>query len=367
MDVLRRRIEASPYIGEFMQIGTLTAGPAKKRWTSFLALLAFSLLRTSLSCAQGVTLESEFARISKWFSEEAVSGLAFNSASVLAPPVELRPLQLMAAFNLGLGNVPLDTGQFPEFRLQTLREKDIKGGFQSSLPFPDLNAQMRVGLPSRFDAAVKLSFLSTPKQKPSPDTEAKLHTAALGFEARRHFFGGRFPLCSVTGSANYMAGALVFNSKSSDEIQEGFDLDSVNSGELAWKIKSLGVNALLSDSFGAWMPFGGVGYSYSQATVRARITNEFQSELLFPTIGEHTAAVNAGQVRAVLGAGYQWGAWNLYVTGETVASGRWAGKNSAFHFGLAMPLNLGRQGGAKKLKIAQQAPEAEPSGLFVIQ
>ncbi|MBI4375543.1 MAG: autotransporter outer membrane beta-barrel domain-containing protein [Elusimicrobia bacterium] len=308
------------------------------------AALHFSLSLPALS-QDAPSMSDDFEKITEWLSHEIVEGLAFNAGSTFDPPREVKGLRLQPDLSLGVGMIPLDKSKFPEMATHALREIEPAGIFSSKVLIPNLAMHLRLGLPARFDLAIRGANMTTPpRYRISPKATGKGQSNSIGFSLRKHMIGGERPLLTVGANYNHVFGRFDFNSRFDLDEIEGFSASSDIDGLIAWDVRSYGLNAVLSQTFGAWTPFAGLGYNHARGSVRSRIEALSETPLFLPVVGESSQRPETNSARVILGAQLNYSWVNFFTNGEVKAIGVGKGKTFIVHAGLSLPFEIGRHG-----------------------
>lgn len=290
----------------------------------------------------------------QWLSHEMVQGLGFNAGSTFDPPREVTDRRFQPDLSLGIGHMPLDKSRFPEPQTPALKELNAARIFPSAVLFPNLTMHWRLGLPGRSDLAIRFADMTTPPgYKISPGTAGKGQSNSIGFGLRRHFFGGDAPLLSLGANYNYVFGRFQFKTKFNVNTVQGFSADNNVDGTIQWSVNSMGLNAVLSQTFGRWTPFMGVGYNYVTGSVRSRLEAVSESPLISPIVGEGSERPEASQARVILGTQMNRSWVHLFANGEVKAIGIGSGKSWIVHAGLTLPFHLGSSKGMLARKAAR--------------
>ncbi len=311
--------------------------------------------------AANPSMSDDFQRMMGWLSHEMAQGLAFNAGSTFDPPKEVKSRRLQPDVSLGVGRMALNKTTFPEPRVAALRDLDAQSIFPSSILFPNLVAHLRAALPGRMDLSLRFTDMTTPPgYKISPTTTGKGQSNTFGIGLRRHFFGGDLPSLAVGANYNHVYGRFTYQTKFKINNISGFSADSDVNGALAWNINSFGLNGVVSQAFGKWTPFAGLGYNYATGSVRAHLQVDSQTPVIAPIVGEASDHPEANQGRVILGASRD-GSWmDFFLNGEVKALGQQAGKSWIVHAGVSLPFRIGTKGfyPATAPETAVEAPRA---------
>jgi hypothetical protein len=312
-------------------------------------------------------MSDDFTRMMQWITQQTAEGLAFNTGSTFDPPNEMQPWRMQPDINLGFGVLPYDKSAFPEIQVGELAEKNPKAMLPDRVVFPNLTTHLRVGLPWRLDAGVRLVNVTVPKgYKLSESTKGDGQINTIGFSIRKHFFGGDDPLLSFTGAYNRVFGHFNFKNEFKDVVlyaSGGSQIiaDSLNQGRLDWDVRSYGINATVSQVFGRWTPFAGFGFNHMFGLVHGRLDGVWQTPLVSPSVGEAVEDPEPTQGRVLFGAQRDGEKLSYYFNVEVKAIGTQAGKTFIFMAGLAAPFKLGA-GNTLAPERRARAPSRRPEG-----
>lgn len=313
--------------------------PPGKPW-----LTAALLVLAALPARSAPSMNGDFERMMGWLSNEVVQGLSFNAGSMFDPPCELRKWHIQPDVSLGLGSIPLNKGKFPHIETPALADKGPEKLLPNSVQFPNLALHLRMGLPGRFDFTLRGANMTVPKgYKLAKGTLGNGQSNSIGFSLRRHFLGGNdWPLVTVSGNYNHVKGHFNFLSNwQRVELTPGFQVDSKNTGRLEWNVNSLGVNTIMSQSYGIWTPFIGAGWNYLYGSMKARLQADFATPLIAPAIGEASDHPEQHQARVIVGTQLDRSRFSLFVNGEMKAIGMQAGKAFIIQLGVVTPFRIG--------------------------
>lgn len=289
-------------------------------------------------------MSADFERMMGWLSNEVVQGLSFNAGSTFDPPYELRAWRVQPDISLGVGSMPLNKGKFPFIETPALKEKKPENLLPNSVSFPNLALHFRVGLPNRFDVTFRGANMTVPKgYKLAPGTEGNGQSNSMGIGIRRHFLGGReLPLLSVSANVNHVKGYFNFlNAWQRLELTPGFSVDSRNVGRLEWNVNSVGLNAVVSKTYGIWTPFMGLGWNRMSGSMKARLQADFATPLISPAVGEASDHPEENQARVIVGTQLDRSRFSLFLNGEIKAIGIQSGKAFIVQMGAAFPFRIG--------------------------
>lgn len=312
----------------------------KKSW-----LLALSLvLVPGTSRAANESLSGDFQAMMDWLSGQAVQPVAFNAGTTFDPPQELKPGELQLEPTFGMGILPLDITKFPTLKNQTLNDQHVGSFFPQRVPFPDMTAHVRYGLPGRWDLSFRLSNVTIPTIAMTAQTKVSGQVNNFGFQARK-FFGGRGedPSLSLSAHANWLVGHFNFGNTMKDVALGDLTSNAANSGSMAWNLGSVGVNAVVSRSYGHWVPFVGVGYNLASGSLKATMRTDFDTYLAAPAMSAQSSRPRSQNIRVLFGTEVvRTSAANLFLSGEWQALGTGGGGETFnVHLGAILPLRFG--------------------------
>lgn len=294
--------------------------------------------------AANSSMDPDFTSMMNWLGNGMAQGLAFNAGETFDPPREITDHRLQPDISLGYGELPLNKSQFPQLQTQALATMSPQSIFPSTVGFPNLVAHFRAGLPWRSDFALRLANMTSPPgYKISPTTTADAQSNSIGFSLRKHFGGGENPLFSLGLDYNHVYGHVTYNSSFglSDIGGSGLNTTMPILGGIQWNLNSMGVNAIVSQPFGSFTPFGGVGYSYVTGSVHTSLEADSDTFLVQPTIGSSTNHPSPDQGR-LLGGFELEGSWlHYFVSGELKEGGVDSGKSWIVQAGLTLPIHIG--------------------------
>lgn len=279
--------------------------------------------------------------MSQWLSHELAQGLAFNAGSNFDPPKEVKGYYLQPDVSFGVGRMPLDKRNFPVITTPALNDFGGANLFPSSILFPNLALHLRMGLPWRGDLYVRLADATTPPgYKISPTMTAAVQTNSYGAGVRQHFFGGDWPALTLGAHFNHIRGRTHLKGKFSVNTN-GFTADSDFVGDINWSVNSYGLTAILSQSYGSWTPFAGVGYNYAAGSVRTRLDLQSATFLIPDIIGEGSEHPEKSQGREIVGFSYDRRTWSAFANGELKALGQLQYRSYIVQVGAALPFEIG--------------------------
>lgn len=301
------------------------------------------------------SIASDFQSIMEWLTNETVQGLAFNAGSTFDPPDEIAPGRIQPDVSLGVGYLPLDKGKFPTIVVPALAKLDPARALPDHVTFPNLTLHMRMGLPNRWDFSWRGANMTVPQgYRLTPQTRSDGQSNSLGFGLRKHLWGGGRPLVSIAGNFNYVFGRFNFYNDYKDlELTPGVFVDSRNRGQLAWSVASIGLNAIVSQNFGVWTPFFGIGYNRMSGSVRGHLESDFNTPLIHNPVAEASDRPEEHQGRVIFGAQLDRSRLSYFLNGELKAIGASAGKTFIVSMGIAAPFHIGHIGGNSRHVDAQ--------------
>jgi len=308
------------------------------------ALLFLLLAFPSSSRAQNPTLSDDLTSIMEWLTYQTAQGLGFNAGSTFDPPNEMKPWRMQPDVSLGLGILPYNKDTFPTIQVEALEEQNPSDMLPDKVLFPNLTVHVRMGLPGRMDVGGRFANMSTPKNyRLSKTTRGNGQSNSFGFGVRKHFFGRGRPLLSIAGAYNHTFGSFNFVNRSEDlELVPNFTASSTNSGVLDWDVRSLGINIIVSQAYGKWMPFFGAGYNRMSGTVHGKIEARWESALP-PSLGKAVSRPEPNQARLILGFQRDGSFFDFFINGELKALGPQAWKSYIISTGWVAPFRLGAE------------------------
>lgn len=305
---------------------------------------AFSLVILLLPAAASaqVSLSSDFARMMTWLSQQVVDPLAFNAGTTFDPPNEVKPGRVVLDGSMGVGIMPLDISKFPQLQNPTLNQENVGSSFPQQMPFPDLTGHIRVGLPWRSDIAVRGTDTTIPNLTVTPGTTASAQANNVGVELRTFFFGRHDePSLALSAYANRLWGQFTFANTFNNVNLDGILADASNKGTMAWDLSSVGLNAVVSQHYGNWTPYGGLGYNAASGSLKASLNTTFNTFLATPSSAQESSSPSANNLRLLFGTELQRrNGHDLFVAGEFLLTGAEA---HAFniHLGMLLPTHAG--------------------------
>ncbi len=290
------------------------------------------------------SLATDFAGMSQWLSDQFAQGLAFNAGETFDPPKEIKGYYLQPDVSFGVGLIPFDKREFPQMTVPELQNGVGANLFPTSTLFPNFAFALRMGLPWRGDIYVRVADATIPAgYKISPTMTAQVQTNSIGWGIRKQFFGGEdVPMLTVGGVYNHVQGYTKLKGTFGVSAS-GFTADDQFNGDIAWSINSFGLTAIVSQSFGSWTPFGGIGYNYTTGSVAVSL--ELQSgTFLVPDItglGSDRPEVSEG--REIVGVSYDRPKWSAFANAELKALGELQYRSWIIQSGVAIPFSFGRK------------------------
>lgn len=296
--------------------------------------------------AANPSMSSDFSAMMGWLSQEMAQGLAFNAGSTFDPPHEVKSRRLQPDISFGAGRMSLDKKKFPEPQTPALKELNAAKIFPSAVLFPNLAMHLRAGLPGRMDFSIRLANMTTPPgYKLAGGVAAKGQSNSIGFGLRRHFFGREgAPLLGLGANFNHVAGNFHLKTRFSVNTVQGFSADSDVNGDFRWNVSSFGLNAMLSQNYGVWTPFFGLGCNYSAGSVSTQLDATPNTPLISPIRGLASSHPEQNQARLIIGTQMNRSWINLFANGEVQAVGQHAGQSWIVHTGVSLPFEVGWKG-----------------------
>jgi hypothetical protein len=294
--------------------------------------------------AQNPTLSNDFDKIMGWLAGQTAQSLGFNAGSTFDPPNEMRKWRIQPDVSFGIGVMPFDKSIFPRMDVQALEDQEPGALLPNDVKFPNLTLHMRLGLPQRMDLGLRGVNMTVPKgYKLSENTTGSGQSNTIGVSLRKHFLGGTAPLVSLSMFYNHVTGYFSFANQFTDlELTPGFFASSKNNGQLEWDVRSIGLNMVLSQVWGKWTPFLGMGYNRVSGNVTGRMTANWATPLIQPSVGQATASPEPDNTRLILGFQRDGSLMHFFMNGEFKVSGFQSGKAFVISTGLAAPFNIGR-------------------------
>ncbi|MDE1975722.1 MAG: hypothetical protein KGI84_00500 [Elusimicrobia bacterium] len=292
-------------------------------------------------------MNTDFANISQWLSRNIALGLAFNAGETFDPPREVKDRRLQPDISLGAGFLPLDTARFPATPALTNENINAASFFPSHVLFPNLVMHLRAGLPHRCDFALRVADMTTPPgYRLSGSLYGQGQSNSLGADLRKHFLGrDGDPMVTISADYNYVFGRFSFHETLPVSVETGtggsIGIDNNLSGNLRWSVASYGLNFVVSQQYGNWIPFVGLGYNHAIGSVSAGLSDNGDPNLFTPVSGEGFSRVTPDQARGLLG--WQWvHSWiDYFAEGEIEAAGPESGKVWILQAGISLPFHIG--------------------------
>lgn len=288
------------------------------------------------------SMSDDFASMSRWLSHEMAQGLAFNAGETFDPPREVKGYYLQPDVSLGVGKIPFDKRDFPDLKVQALKDEGGPNLFPNSTMFPNLAMHLRMGLPWRGDAYVRVADATTPSgYKISPTMTAQVQTNSIGFGLRQHFFGeDEWPRLTLGAHFNHVKGYTKLRGKFTIAAP-GINQDDPFNGDIKWSINSFGLTAILSQTYGAWTPFAGMGYNYATGSVSTslELASSNVNNRVFGAGSDHP---EQSQGREIFGVSYDRPTWSFFANGELKALGQLQYRSWIVSAGFALPFDIGR-------------------------
>ncbi len=286
---------------------------------------------------------TDFNSMMQWLGKGMAEGIGFNAGETFDPPHEVTDKRLQPDVSFGAGQLPMNKSRFPQMQSPALAGMNPAAIFPSQVLFPNLAMHLRAGLPFRCDFALRAADMTTPSgYKLSPSVSGKGQSNSYGATLRKHFFGGEsLPLLTFGANFNHVQGRFSYASVFDVNEAPAPPLASVVNGNLAWNVDSYGLNAVVSQQFGAWIPFAGLGYNYVTGSVTATLQTDPESFLVLPTFGSSTQSPSRDNGRVLFGLEHEGALFHLFVNGEVAATGIDAGKAVIVQTGVSLPIHIG--------------------------
>ena len=316
-------------------------------------------------------LNEDFRNMAQWMSHELAQGLAFNAGSTFDPPREVKGYYLQPDLSVGVGRMPFNKTRFPTLTTPALNEYGGANLFPDAVNFPNLAVHARMGLPWRGDVYARWANATTPPgYKISPTMTAAVRTNSFGFGLRQHFFGKEpeQPMLTLGAHYNHLRGHTGLKGKFLVDTS-GFTADQDFEGKIDWNLSSLGLTAILSQSFGRWTPFGGFGLNRASGSVGVRLEMKSRTFLIEDVLGVGSEKPEKYSGRWIGGAEYAFNRWSLFANAELKALGQLQYRSFIFHVGAALPFEIGgktifrRRGGSAPDRPTPLLPD-EPEPKF---
>ena len=291
-------------------------------------------------------MNADFTSISQWLSQNIAQGLAFNAGETFDPPREVKDRRLQPDISIGGGFLPLDTAKFPATPALSKQGIAAASFFPSHVLFPNLVMHLRAGLPHRCDFALRAADMTTPPgYKLSGGLSGQGQSNSLGFDLRKHFLGrDGDPMVTVSADYNYVFGRFNFSETLPVSVENSgnpIPIDNNLVGTLRWSVASYGLNFVVSQQYGRWTPFVGLGYNHAAGSVSAGLSDTGDPNEFTPVIGQGSSKVTPDQARGLLG--WQWtrGWIDYFAEGEIEAAGPESGKVWILQAGISLPFYIG--------------------------
>jgi len=288
------------------------------------------------------SMSADFGAMSQWLSHEMAQGLAFSAGETFDPPREVKGYYLQPDISLGVGKIPFDKRDFPVLQTQALQDEGGSDMFPNSTLFPNLALHLRMGLPWRGDAYVRVADATTPSgYKISPTMTAQVQTNSIGFGVRQHFLGeDEWPTLTVGAHFNHVRGYTKLRGKFN--ITSGLLTQNDSfSGDIKWNVNSFGLTAILSKTYGSWTPFAGMGYNYTTGSVSTTL-DLAASQVNSRVFGAGSDRPEKSQGREIFGVSYDRPTWSFFANGELKALGQLQYRSWIVDAGFALPFDIGR-------------------------
>ena len=290
--------------------------------------------------------------MSQWLSDQMAQGLAFNAGETFDPPKEVKGYYLQPDISLGVGSIPFNKKDFPDLQTQALKDEGGANLFPSSTLFPNLALHLRMGLPWRGDFYVRVADATTPPgYKISPTMTAQVQTNSFGFGVRQHFLGGDIPTFTLGAHYNHVQGYTKMKGKFTINSNQLTQDDSFT-GDIKWNVNSFGLTAVVSQSFGAWTPYGGLGYNYTTGSVSTDLELA-ASQVNTRVFGAGSDRPEKSQGREIIGVSYDRPTWSFFLSGELKALGQLQYRSYIVDAGVALPFEIGG-----RMLISKKRPSA---------
>jgi hypothetical protein len=268
-------------------------------------------------------------------------GLAFNAGENFDPPKEIRGYYLQPDVSFGVGLIPFNKSQFPNMQTPELQNGVGASLFPNSTLFPNLALHLRMGLPWRGDLYVRFADATTPPgYRISPTMTAQVQTNSIGWGIRQHLFGGDYPVLTLGAHYNHIQGYTKLKGTFGVSAED-FTADDQFNGNIDWSINSFGLTAIVSQSFGHWTPFGGLGYNYATGSVHVDLNLVSGTSLVPDITGQGSDHPEKSQGREIVGVSYDRENWSAFANGELKALGQLQYRSWIVQVGAALPFDIG--------------------------
>ena len=293
--------------------------------------------------AANPSLAPDIAGMSQWLSDQMAQGLAFNAGDNFDPPKEIKGYYFQPDVSFGVGLIPFDKREFPQMQVTQLQNGVGAGLFPNSTLFPNLALHLRMGLPWRGDFYLRLADATTPPgYRISPTMTAQVQTNSFGAGIRQHLFGGDYPVLTLGAHYNHVQGYTKLNGTFGINA-DGFTADDNLNGDIKWNVNSFGLTAIVSQTYGRWTPFGGIGYNYATGSVSVSLNLISNTFLVDSVSGVGSDRPEKSQGREILGVSYERQNWSAFANGELKALGGLQYRSWIAQAGIALPFDIGRQ------------------------
>ncbi len=279
--------------------------------------------------------------MSQWLSAQMAQGLAFNAGSNFDPPQEVKGYYLQPDVSFGVCLIPFDKRQFPQMQNSQLQNGVAQGLFPNSTLFPNFALHLRMGLPWRGDLYVRFADATTPSgYRISPTMTAQVQTNSFGWGIRQHMFGGDYPTLTLGAHYNHVQGYTKLRGAFPVSAGGG-TYDNNFTGNIDWSINSFGLTAIVSQTFGRWTPFGGLGYNYATGSTHVDLNLQSQDFLVQSVAGQGSDRPEQSQGREIVGLSYDRDTWSAFANGELKALGQMEYRSWIVQVGAALPFDIG--------------------------
>ncbi len=309
-------------------------------------------------------LNTDFTNMMGWMSGQMANGLGFNAGETFDPPREVTDRRIQTDLSLGIGSMPFNKSQFPQFTDSSLQAAGVENFFPSSVLFPNLTMHLRAGLPWRSDFALRFADMTTPPSyKLSNSLTGNGQSNSIGATLRKHCFGeGDEPLLTFGANYNHVFGNFAYGTSFSNTI-DALPVNENVSGRLNWNVNSFGVNAILSHVFGNWVPFFGLGYNYVTGSVSAGLSAVDSNNNLGPIQGSASNVPYPNNASVIFGAQFNHSWANWFFNGELEAAGPDKGKAWIAQAGFSLPFYIGVSGVSKEKYMKGKGSQKEETPL----
>ncbi len=290
-------------------------------------------------------MSEDFRNMTQWLSHEMAQGLAFSAGSTFDPPREVKGWALQPDLSLGIGRIPFNKTAFPHLTVPALEQQGGAKIFPSSVLFPNLALHLRMGLPWRGDAYLRLADATTPPgYKISPTMTAQVQTNSFGAGIRQHFdlWNEDLPKIALGAHFNHVQGRTRLKGNFNVDVDNNFKADSQLNGEIDWSLNSFALTAVAHKSYDAWTPFLGFGYNYTTGSVRSKLELKSRTFLITDIVGESSEHPEQSQGRWIAGVQYARPKWSAFFNAELKALGQLQYRSWVAQLGVALPYEIGR-------------------------